>query len=613
MAINPSKAPVMEPAEIARETIKKMAMQRIAPTPDNYRRIYNEIARTPATENLEEALAKALKQLPRDKVENVKWLSSWEKMLISRDWKGLPSLMATEMEEDVTASKRWPAAIRELLRQWEARHAGLTQQRKKEAVERVLINFSNDPALPEKLQAMTRSWSEYKTIGGTTDVGEEQRVSEVSATEIDNSPQTAVPASPRIAAMQEANSAAQTMLIMSLQLGLLPRLEGYPELQAEASKLLKQTEKVQKPEEWQKLAKALKALFMRVELLGVEDTAIKHDLLELLKLLVDNISELVSDDQWLKGQIAAVQTILSSPLEKALIRSAEKSLKEVIYKQGSLKHSLAEAKHNFKHMVAVFIERLGDISDSTGSYHEKIENYHHQLSQTDDIAQINALVQSLMQDTRELQSNVLRSHEFLTEERARVLQTEEKIRQLELELMELSEKVRIDQLTGVMNRRGLDEAFIREMARAERGESQLSFALLDIDNFKQFNDQYGHDAGDAALQHLAQTIRDCLRPTDIVARFGGEEFVLILPETPMPEAVVVVARLQRELTKRFFLHKNERLLVTFSAGIALYKTGDLQETVFYRADQAMYLAKTTGKNRVLTEDDLAQSKSSGTS
>lgn len=613
MATNPSKPPVMEPAEIARETIKKMAMQRIAPTPDNYRRIYNEIARTPATENLEEALAKALKQLPRDKVENVKWLSSWEKMLTSRNWKELPSLMATEMEEDVTASRRWPTAIRELLRQWEARHAGLTQQRKKEALERVLINFSNDPALPEKLQAMTRSWSEYKTIGGSTEAPEEQKASEVSATEIDSSPQTAVSASPRMAAMQEANSAVQTMLVMSLQLGLLPRLEGYPELQAEASKLLKQTEKVQKPEEWQKLAKALKALFMRVELLGVEDTAIKHDLLELLKLLVDNISELVSDDQWLKGQIAAVQTILSSPLEKALIRSAEKSLKEVIYKQGSLKHSLAEAKHNFKHMVAVFIERLGDISDSTGSYHEKIENYHHQLSQTDDIAQINALVQSLMQDTRELQSNVLRSHEFLTEERARVLQTEEKIRQLEQELMELSEKVRIDQLTGVLNRRGLDEAFIREMARAERGESLLSFALLDIDNFKQFNDQYGHDAGDAALQHLAQTIRDCLRPTDIVARFGGEEFVLILPETSMQEAVLVVTRLQRELTKRFFLHKNERLLVTFSAGVALYKTGDLQETVFYRADQAMYLAKTTGKNRVLTEEDLAQSKSSGAS
>lgn len=587
-------------------------MQRIAPTPDNYQRIYNEIAGLPHIESLEEAMARALKQLPRDRVENIKWISGWEKLLSSRNWKSLPLMLVSEMEQKVAQAKRWPDAIRDLLRNWDGKRSGLTQQRKKEALERVLINFANDPSLPEKIQAMSRSWSEYKASEDVVLSGTENESQAGGDQASGHSPESnnALPGQSglRVAALQESIRTAQDMLHLSLQHGLIPRLDGYPELQVDARNLLKLAEKTYKPEDWQLLAKQLKSLFVRVELIGVEEEAIKHDLLSLLKLLIDNISELVSDDQWLRGQIAVVQTIISSPLEKDLIKDAEKSLKEVIFKQGSLKHGLAEAKHNFKHMVATFIERLGTLSDSTGSYQRKVENYHEQLSNIDDIVQINALVENLMQDTREMQTGILRSQDILNEERDRVLATEERMRRLEMELTELSEKVRIDQLTGVLNRRGLEEAFVREIARAERGDSHLGVVLLDIDNFKRLNDQYGHDTGDAALQHLANTIKDSMRPTDIVARFGGEEFVLLLPDTEMNDSVAIVTRLQRELTKRFFLHNNERLLVTFSAGISSYKAGEQQETVLHRADRAMYLAKSTGKNRVLTEDDLERAR-----
>src|SRR5690606_3853202 len=128
------------------------------------------------------------------------------------------------------------------------------------------------------------------------------------------------------------------MLRQALKNGLVPRLEGYPELQQEASRLFLLSSKAASSDQWQLLARQLKSLFVRVELIGVEEQAIKQDLLALLKLLIDNIGELVSDDQWLRGQIAVVRTIISSTLEKSQIKEAEKSLKEVIFRQSTLKY-----------------------------------------------------------------------------------------------------------------------------------------------------------------------------------------------------------------------------------------------------------------------------------
>jgi diguanylate cyclase len=130
----------------------------------------------------------------------------------------------------------------------------------------------------------------------------------------------------------------------------------------------------------------------------------------------------------------------------------------------------------------------------------------------------------------------------------------------------------------------------------------LCVALLDIDNFKKLNDSLGHDAGDQALIHLAGVCRETLRPQDTVTRYGGEEFVILLPDTSLDDALVVLTRLQRTLTKTFFLHANEKILVTFSAGVTQLEENDSQATVIKRADEAMYEAKQSGKNRVVANN-----------
>jgi diguanylate cyclase len=124
--------------------------------------------------------------------------------------------------------------------------------------------------------------------------------------------------------------------------------------------------------------------------------------------------------------------------------------------------------------------------------------------------------------------------------------------------------------------------------------------LLDIDNFKKLNDRLGHKTGDEALIHLVKVVRDSLRPMDTLARYGGEEFVILIPDTPLEEAINAMTRLQRELTKNFFLAYNEKILITFSAGVAQFSQDETGADAIKRADQAMYLAKRAGKNRVLS-------------
>lgn len=185
----------------------------------------------------------------------------------------------------------------------------------------------------------------------------------------------------------------------------------------------------------------------------------------------------------------------------------------------------------------------------------------------------------------------------LTRERAQ--RAEDRVSQLQLELEALSREMRHDQLTGVLNRRGLEEMFRKECANAERHDRGLCVALLDIDNFKKINDTYGHQAGDDALVHLATVIRHNLRPNDTVARLGGEEFVILYPESTLQEATAALTRLQRQLDRSFVPADGAKLRITFSAGVSPWQAGEPLEIVLKRADAAMYEAKHNGKNRVI--------------
>ncbi|GAC1415017.1 MAG: diguanylate cyclase [Burkholderiaceae bacterium] len=513
------------PADTAREAFTRLARERIAPTPDNYRDIYNEISGIAVESNAETVLAsfaELLATVPGDMAGFGAQLST---ALKARDW------------TDYSAC----------------------------------LMIMADRHLMHKPTAETAP----PVIRVTTPVRE------------------APPAEVNVQVQM-----LRDMLSRTLGYALPALLLGAPELATESEAVAADTKRARSDAALSDVAARLKKLCFKLDIKGSDLAEQQELLLQLFRLLLENVAELLEDDAWLRGQIEAVQTMLNGPITHLALKDATASLKEVIYKQGLLKHSLTEAKVTVKGMMMTFIDRLGAVAASTSDYHEKIDQYSQKISLAQDVKELNRILDDVMRETRAAQGEALRSRDEMLSARQEMQQAEHRIHNLESQLEKMSELVREDQLTGSLNRRGLDEVFHREFARLDRQGGQLCVAMLDVDDFKRLNDTHGHLAGDGALVHLVALVKETLRTMDVVGRFGGEEFLIILPDTPLAAATQTITRLQRELTKRIYMFNHERLLITFSGGVAARRAKEDPAALIERADLALYEAKKAGKNRV---------------
>lgn len=197
---------------------------------------------------------------------------------------------------------------------------------------------------------------------------------------------------------------------------------------------------------------------------------------------------------------------------------------------------------------------------------------------------------------------VLLSSTFLT---TRVQSTREHLRRQRAELAQALEQIRQlathDDLTGLLNRRAMLDRMQLEQRRSLRSGSPLLIAQLDIDHFKAVNDTHGHAAGDLVLQSFADTVRRNVRDTDVLARWGGEEFVLLLCDTPAADAVALMERLRQAVQAMQVpgAQGGQPITVTVSIGLARHTPADPLAGTLERADQALYAAKAGGRNRVV--------------
>ena len=170
---------------------------------------------------------------------------------------------------------------------------------------------------------------------------------------------------------------------------------------------------------------------------------------------------------------------------------------------------------------------------------------------------------------------------------------------LTLEKNRFEERAFHDELTQIYNRAYFNEMLQKELAKAKRSKQPLTFVIFDIDKFKNFNDTYGHQMGDEILKELAKVVKESSRDSDTFARWGGEEFVIILPNTSLEDGFKVAQSLRKKIKEHIF---TDGLRVTCSFGVSLYKDDEDLKKFLHRADEALYKAKANGRDRVEIEE-----------
>ncbi len=554
------------PAQLAKGALRRLAMARQEPTPTNFSRAYADEAGEPAP-------------APQG--------AAWAQ-LIERLAKGLER-----------GGRHWTGA------------------RKKDSLQRVLDGSRSDAQrLQHRLSQLVGAWD-----GDTPDadidavqspgVAANDRAANDSAA--NDRATNASAANDSIAAGPGAPGAlaadAQPRLVQVLQATLCAGLPADDPRAAElADELAVLAARVAHDGATPALADAVADVCHRVQRLFGQRHELVDELLALCRSLTAGIADFADDPRWADGTVQGLRQRLDSAAGARAVRAARELLDGSRAAQQNLQAERAQARDALKQMVRQVLAELGALDSATDRFGDKVAGYAQAVEAADSLDSLAAAVRGMLDESRAVQGLVAGARSRLAAEHARAAALESRVLGLEAELRRLSDEVSTDALTQVANRRGLAQAFALETAWAQRtgaddavgagaGAAPLAVGLIDIDNFKKLNDSLGHAAGDVALQNLAARVKDWLRPVDHIARFGGEEFVLLLPATPVDEAQQAITRLQRRLSASLFMHDGQEVFVTFSAGVTAWRPGEAIDSALARADEGLYEAKRTGKNR----------------
>ena len=457
-------------------------------------------------------------------------------------------------------------------RQW-------TMARRKDSLQRVLSGSRSDATrLQQRLSQLLTSWDSDSADSGV---------------EVEDTVLPTMPA-PSDAAPTLVWNRVVTSLDGTVRQGL-PMSDGVDHPLAVALAAL--TRRVQSEGATPPLADEMELLCQRASRVLQHRHHLVDQLGGLCHELTAGLTDLAENDSWAKGQCDAMRLRLDEGLTARGVRSVGELLRSTRERQGHLREERERARDALKTLINRMLSELGELGSQTGRFHESVGRYADVIEKADSLESLAGVVREMVEESRTVQQLVQQTQARLQSEHSKASDLTQRVVELEVELRRLSDEVSTDQLTQIANRRGLLQAFEAERSRLERGGGELAIGLLDIDNFKRLNDELGHSAGDVALKSLAALVSTTLRPTDLVARYGGEEFVVLLPDTPLDEGQQILTRLQRSLSGGLFMHEDRQVLVTFSAGVTIYRAGERIEDALERADQALYEAKRTGKNK----------------
>lgn len=597
-------AAAMTPAQIAKGALRRLALSKLEPTPANYARCYAEEAgEAPPSEPHKPAAPASDSGLPakaRPLVERLLSRACDDAALRADILAAVGDARYDDAQRTLDRSgdanliqgQAWATLIERLAKALERGSRQWTPARKKDSLQRVLDTSRKDAQrLQQRLKQLLGTW-ETDTADASVEVEESAEAGTHDA---------ARPLTSRGIETLESRPAAtdhQPKVVEALEgalrAGLPPDQPRAVELADELAAL---GQRIRAEGATLAITEAVVEVCQRARRLFAHRHHLVDELMALCRSLSDSITELAEDESWARGQGLALRGRLDDNAGTRAVRAARELLADTRERQRSVRSERAKARDALKAMITHMLSEIGELGQVTGRFNDKVANYADVIEKADSIENLADVVRELVGDTRAVHEVVASARQRMAEEHARASELESQVQKLESELRRLSDEVSTDVLTQVANRRGLAQVFEAERARIDRGGPTFAVGLIDIDNFKKLNDTLGHAAGDVALKSLAARVKEWLRPVDHIARFGGEEFVVMLTATPVAEAQQVLTRLQRQLSASLFMHDGREVFVTFSAGVTDYRPGEALELALERADEALYEAKRTGKNR----------------
>ncbi|MHA1538022.1 MAG: GGDEF domain-containing protein [Alphaproteobacteria bacterium] len=263
--------------------------------------------------------------------------------------------------------------------------------------------------------------------------------------------------------------------------------------------------------------------------------------------------------------------------------------------------ALRDTGQSLETAIGKLMGYLGEAGNGTEEYGRSLEEYSTQLVDTAGAEEARAIVTAILGETKKMAEGQAKLRSELAASTEEIDTLREGIRNARREAM-------TDALTGIANRKALNERLHESMQEAEETGAPMSLLMLDIDFFKKFNDTYGHLFGDQVLRLVARTLTECIKGRDLAARYGGEEFVILLPQTSLDNAMKLANHIRETVgAKRIINRSTGKSLgqITLSIGTSRYRPGEDSEALIKRADEALYAAKRGGRNRVLSEKDVS--------
>ena len=274
------------------------------------------------------------------------------------------------------------------------------------------------------------------------------------------------------------------------------------------------------------------------------------------------------------------------------------------YLEGNKKDILQEVHKETRRIFQNIFEVTRSTKDLASDYSDKMDEYSNKLQAATDLTQMQNFIEDIIIDTNKMAASSRILNQQLEEATSQ-------IQSLSKQLEETEKEVLLDSLTGLNNRKAFDIKLNDLCEKFDQNEGFFSVAMLDIDYFKKFNDQYGHQVGDEVLRIVGSHLRENLKGKDFPSRYGGEEFIVLLPNTKLDKAYIVAEQLRKNVSEKGLKIKKTGQslgIITVSVGVSEIRAGDTAISVVERADAALYLAKDSGRDNVKSEKDVESVK-----